>query len=180
MTWIRAHLTLRRWNRNPFQLWMLLAMSQVSANQLLFAPDTGVISEESRQAQISLATCNLVGGLICLMALHLRDKRTALLIEMCSYVALIGSMGIYVALVWSVTLPPNTSFGLGLSQAFVLASAHRSILIALGEVRQRLGRRHRRRIRERRLRSALRAAGIDPREVDVDAVISKERPSDDP
>lgn len=129
--WLRHTFTLRRWNRNPFQLWMLFLLNQVSFNQIFFADVSGAVSDLDRRAQLLLSICNLVGGSFVMIGLNLREKTMAQWIELCGYIALTGSMGMYVWLVLKLSTPPNTSFGLGLSEAFVLASLHRAYLIAI-------------------------------------------------
>lgn len=128
--WFLHTFTMRRWNRNPFQMWMLVLLNYVSFNQIFFTNITGAVSDLERRAQLLLAICNLTGGLFVLLGLHLREKAMAQWVELCGYIALVGSMGMYVWLVVRVSTPPNTSFGLGLSEAFVLASLHRAFLIA--------------------------------------------------
>jgi hypothetical protein len=127
---LRRTFTLRRWNRNPFQMWMLVFLMSVSTNQIFYSDHGGAVSDLARQAQVMLAACNLVGGLIVFVGMHLREKAMAHWVELCGYIALTGSMGIYVWLVLAVSTPPTTSFGLGLSEAFVIASLHRATLIA--------------------------------------------------
>lgn len=153
-------MTFKRWNRNPFQMWMLLAMIQVSLNQIIYAPETGTISELARQSQLWLAFCNLFGGVVVMSGLHMREKVLGLWIEMCGYIALVGSMGLYTYLVLSVSLPPNTSFGLGLSEAFVTASVHRFVLIAIDKFKAEWRYRKREQLHRQRLARAMEAAGL--------------------
>lgn len=136
---LRRTFTMHRWATNPFQLYSLFLLMQVSANQIVIGvPFNGPQEALDRQAQIALAACNLLGSLICVYGLHLRNLDRALWVELCGYVALVGSLGIFVTLVFLMQPLPNTSFGLALSEAFVLASLHRSIQI----IRYKLARRH--------------------------------------
>lgn len=161
LRWLRRMITLERWNKNPFQMWMLVFLMQVSANQLLIATSTmGALAEQPRDAQVSLAACNLLGGIIVFVALHLREKVLGKWVELCGYIALTGSMGIYTWLVLRVSMPPNTSFGLGLSEAFVVASMHRWILLVAEKVRAEIRYRNREKVYRTRLRKALDEAGI--------------------
>lgn len=136
---LRRTFTMHRWATNPFQLYSLFLLLQVSANQIAIGVPFGGPQEAlDRTAQIALAGCNLLGALICAYGLHLRNIERALWVELFGYVALVGSLGIYVALVFLMQPLPNTSFGLALSEAFVFASLHRSIQI----IRYKLARRH--------------------------------------
>lgn len=130
LQWLRSTFTMHRWNANPFQMYNLFLLLQVSINQVVIGvPDNSAQAFLSREAQIALAVCNLIGAAIAAYALHLRDKETALWIELSAYAALAGSLGIYVVLVLVLFPMPNTSFGLALSEAFVLASLHRAVWI---------------------------------------------------
>lgn len=135
---MRNPLTMRRWNLNPFQMWLLLFLGIVSFSQMLvFAHHIPGFDESARQAAFSLAFCNFVGGLICFGGLHLRDRDTALWVELCGYVALTGSLGIYTYIVWYLEPGPPTSYGIGMCEAFILASMHRAALIVVGGLRRR-------------------------------------------
>jgi hypothetical protein len=127
---LRNTFTMHRWATNPFQLYSLLLLLQVSVNQIVIGvPFNGPQEALDRTAQIALAGCNLLGALISAYGLHLRNIERALWVELFGYVALAGSLGIYVGLVFLMQPLPNTSFGLALSEAFVFASLHRSIQI---------------------------------------------------
>lgn len=159
--WLRETFTLCRWNRNPFQMWMLVFLMQISTNQILVANSAmGAIAEQPRQAQVMLSICNLVGGVIVFVGLHLRERVLGKWVELSGYLALTGSMGIYVWLVLAVSPLPNTSFGLGLSEAFVVASLHRWVLIVAEKVRAEYRYRNREQLYRRRLRQALERAHI--------------------
>lgn len=128
---LRDAFTMHRWRTNPFQLYSLFLLLQVSLNQIVIGVPFGGPQEAlDRDAQIVLAACNFIGALICAVGLHMRDVKLGQLIELFGYVSLAGSLGIYVYLVFVIQPLPNTSFGLALSEAFVLASFHRAIVIA--------------------------------------------------
>lgn len=130
---------MHRWATNPFQLYSLFLLMQVSANQIVIGVPFGGPQEAlDRQAQIALAAVNLFGAVVSAYGLHLRNLERALWVELCGYVSLVGSLGMFVYLVFVMQPLPNTSFGLALSEAFVLASLHRSIQI----IRYKLARRH--------------------------------------
>lgn len=159
--WFTAHLTPRRWNRNPYQMWMITAMMWVSINQINFLPVTGAVADLARQSQLWLACCNLLGGVITMAGLHLRDRDLGHWIELCGSFALVGSMGLYVWLVMTVDdFSPAVSFGLGLGQAFVLASVHRGVLIVVEKVRIEIRYRRREELHRIRLKRSLEAIGI--------------------
>lgn len=159
--WLRHTFTFCRWNRNPFQMWMLVFLMQVSTNQILVASSaTGAIADQAREAQLSLSICNLLGGIIVFAGLHVREKGLGRWVELSGYIALTGSMGIYVWLVWKISPLPNTSFGLGLSEAFVVASLHRWVLIMIEKARTEYRYRNRERLYRQRLRLALEKAGL--------------------
>jgi hypothetical protein len=169
-------LTLRRWNRNPFQMWLLLFAVQVSLNQILFLDRSGLDDPSAKQAILSLAVCNLTGGAICMAGLHLRDKAMSRWVEMCGYIALIGSLGIYVYLVWSLSPGPITSYGLGLSEAFVIASCHRVAQMAREQWKIRRRRKELAKIQQARLQNALSA--LHEAKSQRQAVIESEDESD--
>lgn len=165
--WWRATVTVRRWNRNPYQLWMVLIMMWVSLNQInYFVPVTGAVADLARESQLWLACCNLFGGVIVMAGLHMRDRTLGTWIELSGSVALVGSMGLYVWLVMSVSEGPTTSFGLGLSQAFVLASLHRGTLIAIEKVKVEVRYRRREELHRARLKRALANAGLTEEELE--------------
>jgi hypothetical protein len=130
---VRDTFTMRRWCTNPFQLWNVTLLLQVSLHLVVFgeAPTQNATAQGvlDSHAQFALAACNLFGTSICLFGLHLRDISTALWIELSGYISLIGSVGIYLVLAYVVFGWPTTSFGLALTQAFVLASIHRIVQI---------------------------------------------------
>ncbi len=132
---MKLPITFQRWNRNPFQMWMLLLLIYISSNQVFLAKVGGAVADLARQAQLNLAICNLTGGFIVFCGLHVRERNLAKWIELCGYIALIGSMGIYVWIVLRVSDAPSTSFGVGLSEAFVLASFHRSLIVAWDKIK---------------------------------------------
>jgi len=128
--WIRRMFTMHRWATNPFQLYSLFLLMQVSLNQLVIGvPETSAQSVLDVEAQTTLAACNFLGSVICAYGVHLRDTETGLWIELSGYVSLVGSLGIYVYLVFVLFPLPNTSFGLALTEAFLLAALHRSVQI---------------------------------------------------
>lgn len=129
--WVRRTFTLRRWSTQPWQMYPLLFLFQVSAAQVwVGVPPNAAQSVLDGDAQFALAACNLVGTLICAYGLHLRDIEIALWIELSGYASLIGSLAIFVVLVFAVFPMPNTSYGLAFAAAFVLASMHRAAQIA--------------------------------------------------
>jgi hypothetical protein len=128
--WVRNTFTMHRWGVNPFQMYALFFLLQVSLNQLVIGvPETSAQSALNTEAQIALATCTLIGCLVSAYGLHLRDVETALWIELSGYVSLAGSLGIWVYLVFVLFPLPNTSYGLAFAEAFVLFSIHRAVQI---------------------------------------------------
>lgn len=127
---LRNTFTMHRWSTNPFQMYSLFLLMQVSLNQILIGvPFNGPQEALDRDAQIALAACNLLGSLISAYGLHLRNLERAMWVELCGYISLAGSLAIYVYLVFIMQPLPNTSFGLALTEAFTFASIHRSIQI---------------------------------------------------
>jgi len=127
---LRKTFTMRRWGTNPFQLYNLFLLLQVSINQIIIGvPETSAQAALSHDAQVALAICNCTGAAISAYGLHLRDFETGLWIELSGYASLAGSLGLYIVMVFLLFPLPNTSFGLALIEAFVLASIHRSIQI---------------------------------------------------
>lgn len=128
---LRHTFTMHRWAVNPWQLYTLFMLMQVSLNQIVIGvPYNGPQESLDRTAQIALAACNFLGSVICAYGVHLRDAEDGQLFELSGYLSLCGSLGIYVYLVFTMQPLPNTSFGLALSEAFLFASVHRSVQIA--------------------------------------------------
>jgi hypothetical protein len=149
---LRRTFTMRRWGNNPFQLYNLMLLLQVSVNQIVIGvPETSAQAALDHQAQVALAGCNLVGAAISAYGLHLRDFEFGLWVELSGYAALAGSLGIYITLVFLLFPMPNTSFGLALTEAFVLASIHRAVQI----VRYKVARHRRTQIAAQRLRERI-------------------------
>lgn len=127
---LRNTFTMHRWAVNPWQLYTLFMLMQVSLNQIVIGvPPNGPQEFLARSAQIALAACNFLGSVICAYGVHLRDTNDGQLFELAGYLSLCGSLGIYVYLVFTVQPLPNTSYGLALSEAFLFASLHRAIQI---------------------------------------------------
>src|SRR6185436_13003211 len=91
---LRKTFTMHRWATNPFQMFSLFLLLQVSANQIVIGvPETSAQSSLSREAQIAVAACNLIGAIAAATGLHLRHFETALRIELAGYLSLVGSLG---------------------------------------------------------------------------------------
>lgn len=122
-----------RWRSNPFQLFETTGLLVWSSLQLArgVTPNTVLDTQIDLQAQQLVSATNLLGAIICLVGLHMRDLSSALWVEVIGYVSLIGSLGIWIWLAAEKTGPLNTSYGYGLAIAFTLASVFRTIQIFL-------------------------------------------------
>lgn len=132
MSGLGREFTATRWQSNPFQMIATLILGIWAVLQIArgMTADTVLETELDRHAQLMLSSTNLFGALICLTGLHMRDWESALWVEVIGYVSLVGSLGIYLYLVAEKTGEVfNTSPGVGLSWAFVLASVVRTTQI---------------------------------------------------
>lgn len=120
-----------RWALNPFQLYSVTSLVMVSIAQVIIGVSPGSVQAEfDKPAQLSLAASNLVGGIACLVGLHLRDLEMGLWIELWAYVSLTATMAFYAfTLISGNHGIPIATLSFGLSEAFVLASLHRAIQI---------------------------------------------------
>lgn len=129
--WVPKEFTLHRWFSNPFQLFGTLILGLWSTMQLVFGvtPNTILDTQVDLQAQVFVSATNLLGSIICLIGLHMRDLASALWVEVIGYISLIGSLGIWIWLTAARTTPFNTSYGYGLAIAFAGASLIRAVQI---------------------------------------------------
>lgn len=131
LRWWQETYTMHRWSSNPFQMYSLLMLWQLSIAQLVFGniaftePQV-VAGELDFRNQTVLTVALLIGSTIAAYGLHLREIELSWSIELWGYLALAGQLLVWVALVYFTVPLPNTSFGLNLVEAFVLASIHRS------------------------------------------------------
>lgn len=131
--WVSREFTVHRWLSNPFQLFGTLILGIWSILQITNGPtpDTVFDTQLDPQATLFVSATNLLGSIICLVGLHMRDLASALWVEVIGYVSLIGSLGIYIWLVAQKTDPLNTTYGYGLAIAFAGASLIRALQIFL-------------------------------------------------
>jgi len=133
MVWIRGTYTFARWRVNEWQMLACGLIWQATIWQLtLSKADIKVLSclgEVDLKSQIALTCANLVGSSLAFYALHLRDLEVSLWVELCGYMSLVGTLGIWILMVYIREPLPNTGFGLNLTEAFVLASAIRMFKI---------------------------------------------------
>lgn len=140
MTWwrrtvgfIRREFAVIRWARNPFQLVATLFLGLWSIMQICIGSTPGNVldTQVDVQAQLFISSTNLLGAIICLVGLHMRDLSSALWVEVIGYISLVGSLSIWIWLVADKTSPFNTAYGYGLALAFVTASMIRCIQVFL-------------------------------------------------
>lgn len=130
LQWARSVATVRRWVENPFQMWSIAMLTQLSIVQLLVGiTGPNPIASMDAGAQSALSLCNLVGSTVCTYGLYLRDEELAEPIELSGYLSLAGSVSVYIWLVYWTQPLPNSSFGLNLAEAFVFASVQRAVQI---------------------------------------------------
>lgn len=132
MNWFSRTFTVRRWALNPFQLYdMAFMMAAAIAQIVLGATPSSVQADLDPKTLLSLAVCNMVGGGIALLGLHLRDLETALWVEFYGYLCLVFVLGYYLFLLADQRVNVSASYGFALSEAFVFAAIHRSVQILL-------------------------------------------------
>lgn len=130
--WCQETFILRRWALNPFQMYGITFLLATAIAQIqLGASPTSVQAELDRHTMLTLAIANVVGGVIALYGLHLRDLEGALWVEFCGYVILVFVLGVYVTLIIQSVINPSASYGYALAEAFVWAALHRSVQILL-------------------------------------------------
>lgn len=130
---MRREFAVNRWRSNPFQLFGTFMLGLWSLLQLVVGvtKDTVFDTQIDEQAAQFVSATNLLGAIICLVGLHMRDLASALWIEVIGYISLIGSLCVYIWLVAQKTGPFNTAYGYGLAIAFAGASLIRSVQIFL-------------------------------------------------
>lgn len=131
-TWrqLRSAYTMRRWLTNPFKVCLVAMLWQANFQQLaLTGPSPSVAGDLDYRGRLFLTVANLIGGCIAFVGLHLRDFEMSLWIEVSAYISLIGTLGIWITLIYLTVPLPNTSYGLNATEAFVLAAVIRSWLI---------------------------------------------------
>jgi hypothetical protein len=128
---MRAHYTLQRWLSQSFMMCGVGLMQQASLWQLVLGNTQLVMTngELHTSSAIYLSVANLVGTSIVFYALHLRDWEQSLWLELCGYAAMLWSLLLWITLVYFVVPLPNTSYGLNLTEGFVIASGIRGVLI---------------------------------------------------
>lgn len=139
MRWVRQEFTMARWASDPFQMYAttflgIFAQVQILRGlQLLRGSSGGTVleTEIDRHAQLIVSSTTLLGMVVCLVGLHMRDLSSALWIEVIGYVSLVGSLFIYVFLVGQKAGYLNSSPGYALVLAFCTASASRTLQIFL-------------------------------------------------
>jgi hypothetical protein len=130
--WAKATYTLHRWLTNPFKICIVAMLWQANFQQLaLTGPIASMAGDLDYQSRLLLTLANLVGACICFYSLHLRDFEMSLWIELGSYIALIGTLGLWVMLVYLTISLPNTSYGLNLTEAVIIAACIRAPLILI-------------------------------------------------
>jgi hypothetical protein len=120
----------QRWNTNPYQLWATLFLMVVSMSQMIIgvAPSS-VFTEVEHPVAFQVATVNFLGAAIVMTGLHLRNQDRGLSLELAGTVSLVATLGWYVSLVLHKENLAGTTLGIGLVEAFLFATLHRSIQI---------------------------------------------------
>jgi hypothetical protein len=128
--WLKSTYTLQRWLTTPLKMCVVAMLWQTNFQQLaLTGPVASLAGDLDYRSRLFLTVSNLIGACICFYSLHLRDFEMSLRIELGSYIALIGTLGLWVMLVY-LTIPiPNTSYGLNLTEAVIIGACIRAPLI---------------------------------------------------
>jgi hypothetical protein len=131
LRWIKSTFTLRRWLSQPFMLCGVGLLQQASIWQLVLGNSQTVMTsgELAPRSVVFLSIANLVGSTIVFYGLHLRDWEQSLSLELSGYLSMIWPLLLWVALVYLDVPLPNTSYGLNLTEGFVIASGIRIVLI---------------------------------------------------
>ena len=123
LRWAHTTYTMHRWLTQPFKMFTVGMLWQTNFQQLaLTGPVASLTGDLDYRSRLYLTLANLIGGCICFYGLHIRDLERSLWIELGSYIALIPTLGMWVVLVYLTTQMPNTSYGLNLTEGFVLAA----------------------------------------------------------
>lgn len=131
LSWLRTHFTLARWLSQSFMMCGVGLLMQASVWQLVLGNTQLVMTygELTTTSARYLSVANLIGTAIVFYALHLRDWEQSLWVEVSGYAAMLWSLLLWVLLVYLVVPLPNTSYGLNLTEGFVIASSIRAGLI---------------------------------------------------
>jgi hypothetical protein len=120
--WFKTTYTARRWLTNPIKMFVVGMLWQANFQQLaLTGPVASLAGDLDYRSRLYLTLANLIGGCVCFYALHIRDFELSLWWELSAYLSLIGTLGMWITLVYLTVPLPNTSYGLNLTEAFVLA-----------------------------------------------------------
>lgn len=130
---LRREFSVARWHTNPFQLLGTLILGIWSFMQITngVTPTTVLDTQVDTTAQLFVSSTNLLGAIISLAGLHMRDLSSALWVEVIGYISLVGSLSIWIWLAAEKTGWLNTSYGYGLAIAFTGASLIRAMQIFL-------------------------------------------------
>lgn len=121
MKWLRKEFTFMRWRYDPFQLMATASLGIWSLLQLTVGVTPGgpFDTQIDHHAQVFVSSSNLLGAIICMTGLHMRDLDSALWVEVIGYISLIGTLVLYVQIVESTTSSwYNSGYGYGLTIAF--------------------------------------------------------------
>lgn len=131
IVWIKSTFTLRRWLTKPFMLCGVGLLQQASIWQLVLGnSQVGMtFNELDPKSVVYLSVANLAGTSIVFYGLHLRDWEQSVRMEAAGYLAMLWSLLLWITLVYFVVPLPNTSYGLNLTEGFVIASGIRTVLI---------------------------------------------------
>lgn len=114
--------TIRRVLTYPWQFWQIWMIGVGSAWQ---------IYDSTMMAKTGASIANLVGALVALFSMVIRNKDTSRAVERWAYIMLIWSMSTYLNFAlkqegwWGLVNQPN--FGVLLSEAVILAALQRTI-----------------------------------------------------
>lgn len=129
--WAKSTFTWHRWLTQSFMMCGVGLLQQASIWQLVLGNTQLVMTygELNTSSATYLSVANLIGTTIVFTGLHLRDWELALLMELSGYAAMLWSLLLWITLVYFVVPLPNTSYGLNLTEGFVIASGIRAVLI---------------------------------------------------
>lgn len=123
---------MQRWLTQSFMMCGVGLLMQASIWQLVLGNTQLVMTsgEIDPHSVPYLTFANLVGTAIVFYGLHLRNWESSLWVEVSGYASMLWSLALWILFVYLTAGLPNTSYGLNLTEGFVIASFIRAYLIA--------------------------------------------------
>jgi hypothetical protein len=121
-----------RWGTHPFQMYPITFLMLVSISQVVIGVSPATVQAKLEPgAVLAIAGANLIGGVVTMIGLHLKDVEQGLWLEVCGYASLTLTLIVYITLASRQVNAPVATIGLALSEGFLFASFHRALQIIL-------------------------------------------------